>query len=162
IDIYPVNHRGIEYDPERIPEVLADLNSWLFAGMQDRDALWQSLPLGTYWYLICFCGITGSPDKYWLEYWLGHYRWYEPVGRVAGQATGDAGKGWRDLRSSGLAEEGACGGSSRYRLFNAAIAAVAAGFLDFLSAAFPDLTPASIREVWRQRGLSMPSCTLSR
>ena len=161
IDIYPVNYLGIEYDPERIPEVLAELNSWLVAGMRDRDALWQSLPLGTYWYLMRFFGITGQANKYWLEYWLGHHVWYEPVFYVAIKEQEYAEKRWQKFRTNGFAEEAAYSGMNRDRLLNAAIAAVEAGFVDFLYSLFPILTPASIREVWRQSGLSIPSCTLS-
>lgn len=161
IDIYPVNHLGIEYDPERIPEVLADLNTWLVAGMRDREALWQPLPLGTYWYLMRFFGITGQSDHYWLDYWLGHHVWYAPVYRVAREAQEHAEQRWQEFHTNGFAEEAQYSGINRERLVNAAIASVEAGFADFLSSLFPILTRASIREVWRQSGLSIPSCTLS-
>jgi hypothetical protein len=160
-DPYPINHLGIEYDPERIPGVLADLNTWLFAGMQDRSALWQSLPLRTHWYLLRFFGITRYSDQYQYEYWLGHHVWHAPVSYHALKEQEYAEKRWHEFRTNGFAEEAAYSGISRDRLFNAAIAAVEAGFVDFLTGLFPNLTPANIREAWRQSGLSIPSCTHS-
>lgn len=157
---YPKNFLGIEYNPEQIPGVLADLNTWLFTGMQDRDALWQSLPLETHWYLLRFLGITGQADKHWLEYWLGHHLWYEPVYRVARKEQEYAEKRWQEFRTDRFAEEAAYSGISQERLLNAAIAAVEAGYVDFLSSLFPSLTSASLREAWRQSGLRIPACTL--
>ncbi len=67
INIYPQNYLGIEYNPERIPEILTELNTWLFAGMRDRNTLWQSLPDATFRWLASFFGFGELSDAYYSQ-----------------------------------------------------------------------------------------------
>src|SRR5207245_3156216 len=61
---HPINHLGIAYNPERLLEPLAALNSWLHAGMRQRDLLWKPLDFITLSRLSDFFGFKMFFDAF--------------------------------------------------------------------------------------------------
>ena len=134
--IYPRNHLLIEYSPERIPEILDELNTWLFAGMRDKDALWQPLPvLG---WLAHFFGFKLFSDAFYDNTQTSlPWQWY--VGRY------DAGWTTRNLFDDQAFVE-------------AAFAAVENSLIDFVAEKLPE---AGVRQAWQQVGVSLTESSVA-
>jgi hypothetical protein len=75
---YLVSNQGILYDPDTLPRVLVDVNTWLFEGMREQDALWQPLPVPTLGWFADFFGFGLIFDAFYGEM-LGRQPWERPL-----------------------------------------------------------------------------------
>ena len=143
--IYPRNHLGIEYNPEMIPRVLADLNTWLFAGMRDQDALWQPLPSFTLWWLAHFFGFETIYDVF-----------SEPLKSTYVREQ------WQTFQTEDfLTEEARRSSLVRNELAKIALFAIEEAFIDFLSFLFQTHSRASLRSTWQHKGIDLTTISFS-